>query len=160
MGHIRHTSSCIYLSLIVYGTSGCPAEPLGSRTNNVKQLTAPEVTSSRSDVPRTRNLSPASASPLVRAHECRGPSSNHIRCIKQSGRDYVSVAQELGVRTTASALDLAAAQAARHRSLLTWRSFILEDLAHRAVLAITREVCAAYRHAEAFWAPVWRVRIS
>lgn len=47
--------------------------------------------------------------------------------------------------------DRAAALAAGHRGLVTWRSSILEDLAHLAVPAVTREkVCAAYRHANTF----------
>ena len=45
----------------------------------------------------------------------------------------------------------AAALAAGHRGLVTWRRSILEDLAHQAVPAITRaKVCAAYRHANSF----------
>ena len=47
--------------------------------------------------------------------------------------------------------DRAAALAAGYRSIVSWRSSILEDLAHQAVAAITREkVCAAYRHANSF----------
>ena len=47
--------------------------------------------------------------------------------------------------------DRAAALAAGHRGLTTWRSAILEDLAHQAVPAITTEkVSAAYRHSSTF----------
>ena len=44
-------------------------------------------------------------------------------------------------------LDDRAALAAGHRGLVTWRSSILEDLAHLAVPAVTHEkVCAAYEY--------------
>ena len=44
--------------------------------------------------------------------------------------------------------DRAAALAAGDRGLVTWRSSILEDLAHLAMPAVTHEkVCTAYHHA-------------
>ena len=47
--------------------------------------------------------------------------------------------------------DRAAALAAGHRGLTSWRSEILEDLAHQAMPAITAEkVSAAYRHSNSF----------
>ena len=53
----------------------------------------------------------------------------------------------------------AAALAAGHRGLVTWRSSILEDLAHLAVPAVTHEkVRAAYRHANTFLCACLAVR--
>ena len=53
----------------------------------------------------------------------------------------------------------AAALAAGHRGLVTWRSSILGDLAHLAVPAVTHEkVCAAYRHANTFLCACLTVR--
>ena len=43
--------------------------------------------------------------------------------------------------------DRETALAAGHSGLITWRSTITEDLARQAVPAVTKEVCAAYRHA-------------
>ena len=58
--------------------------------------------------------------------------------------------QRLG-RVQALLDDWAAALAAGHRGLVSWRSSILEDLAHQAVPAVTQgKVCAAYRHTNTF----------
>lgn len=49
--------------------------------------------------------------------------------------------------------DRTAALAAGHRGLTSWRSAILEDLAHQAVTTVTRDkVSAAYRHSNTFLA--------